>query len=106
MNTAWTDNQVDVAVKAGAAAMYAQQRKALIHKAGADPEGWPEDFADLDPETRNRIVDVAIPIVWAALTALPDPRYAAWEEGLASADYDFEKGAIVPTTENPYPSGV
>ena len=62
---------------------------------------------------RRNLKDVVLPIVWAALTALPDPRYAAFEEGRAagSSDTAFEcEGSGTPPSsyphENPYPSGL
>lgn len=69
------------------------------------------DWDDLDAVTKLRFRESVLPIVWAALTSLPDPRYAAWEEGkIAGADDAmYEERGVGPYPdyphENPYPSG-
>ena len=71
-------------------------------------------WAELDAGIKLEIRQAVLPIVWAALTDLPDPRYAAFEEGRAagSSDTAFEAegygnppGLVYPH-ENPYPSGL
>jgi hypothetical protein len=42
---------------------------------------------------------MVLPMVWAAISALPDPRHAAFERGYAA-------GRVHSTAGNPYPSGV
>lgn len=71
------------------------------------------DWDDLPATTKLDIRQSVLPLVWAALTGLPDPRYAAWEEGRAagSSDTAFESegfGTPPPSYphQNPYPSGL
>lgn len=59
------------------------------------------DFDDLEPTQKLEIRNAVLPLVWAALTALPDPRYAAFEQG---AEAGQAWGANY--AENPYPSGL
>lgn len=73
---------------------------------GQEPEPGLLPWEKVPPLAKNQIKNAVLPLVWAALTDLPDPRYAAWEEGLASAYFDFESGAIESEVDNPYPSGV
>lgn len=71
-------------------------------------------WEDLDAGVKLEIRSAVLPVVWAALTDLPDPRYAAWTEGhiAGSSDGAFEasgsgdiEGLVYPH-ENPYPSGL
>lgn len=69
-------------------------------------------WADLDPGVKLEIRSAVLPIVWAALTNLPDPRYAAWEEGKKAGADDAmyrERGTSPYPAyphSNPYPSGL
>lgn len=58
------------------------------------------DYDELLPMAKHRFAEQVMPIVWAALSALPDPRYAVWEEG-------YVAGVASPEADtNPYPSGL
>jgi len=77
----------------------------------AEPGSMP--WEDVPATIKLALRQHCLPIVWAALQNLPDPRYAAWEEGRAagSSDTAFESegyGTPPPTYphENPYPSGL
>jgi hypothetical protein len=61
-------------------------------------DGNPPGFDDLDATVQLQFREVVLPAVWAALTALPDPRYAAWEQGRTAGEI-FQGIA-----ENPYPA--
>lgn len=54
-------------------------------------------YNELGPTQKLQYRHSVLPIVWAALTSLPDPRYAAWEEGRAAG---------LTATDNPYSSGI
>lgn len=99
-NTAWTDDQITVATYAAAEHAYNEQvkqaREILPPAAGAALPTWDE----VDQGVKNGIVDAVIPIVWAVLTALPEPRYGAWVEGFVAA-----KSGEDVIDDNPYPSG-
>lgn len=103
---AWpTEDLATKAVDAGARASY---ERAVANYADEVPS-----WADLDPIQKLALRESVLPLIWAALTDLPDPRYAAWEEGRAagSSDTAFEsEGYGTPPSsyphENPYPSGL
>lgn len=67
----------------------------------AKHDDWPA-WKDLNPVHQLNIRDTVLQVVWAALTALPDPRYAAWEAGATSVELD---GGLV-FADNPYPAPV
>lgn len=78
------------------------------------PEPRMRQYDDLMPSQKLALRQSVLPIVWAALTDLPDPRYAAWTEGYVagSSDGAFEASGsgnipgLVYPHENPYPSGL
>ena len=65
------------------------------------------DWEDLAPTTHLRFREVVLPVAWAALTSLPDPRYAAWLEGHAAGLADSNRwydGILDQDAVNPYPA--
>lgn len=46
------------------------------------------EWDDIGPLVQNQWRAMVLPIVLAALDAVPDPRYAAWEEGYAASFVD------------------
>lgn len=62
------------------------------------------EWEQIGPVQQNVWRTQVLPLVQAAVEAVPDGRWAAWEEGLASADYSFEDGDVYATCDNPYPS--
>lgn len=89
-----TEAAATAAVKAAAIKAYENAMKA-----GGDIVGAP-DYDDLPEPTRRQVEEDLLPLVWAALQAIPDPRYAAWEQGLyCGLRQGYED-------DNPYPSGV
>lgn len=67
-----TEQESTVAVDAAARTLYAST-------------GFPQTapaFDDLDPLAQNRIRETVLPLVWAALQALPDRRAEGWENGV------------------------
>lgn len=80
----------DMATKA----LEAAARKLYNDQASEDP-GSPS-YDELSPVSKNEIKVALLPAVWAALEALPDPRFTAWEQGYQAVD----------SNENPYPSGL
>ena len=72
-------------------------------------------WTDLDAGVKLEIRSAVLPIVWAALTDLPDPRYAAWAEGHSAGSSDATWECVgygdpgpdhAYPHENPYPSGL
>lgn len=93
---AWpTEEAATVAVDVAARKVFEAQRP--------DIPGVPQvEWEHLSPTVKLGIRESVLPIIWAALAALPDPRYAAWIEG-------FEEGSddtFGSTGACPYPSGV
>jgi hypothetical protein len=98
----YAERVITAACTAGARALYEQN----VVAAGADPTDAPS-YDDLPREVQHALVNAAIPIVWAGINALPDGRWAIWQQG-----YDAAKGAAGPEeyfyekpveVENPYP---
>lgn len=87
------------AVKAYEASVRGQARDAALitNVPYEEPEIPPYD--GLPERVRRSLEEELLPIVWAALAALPDPRYAAWEAGYIAADNGRDESI------NPYPSG-
>lgn len=104
----------DLATRAvDAAARYAYEQWSM-KRDDLPPGAVMPPYDDLDALMRLDIRQQVLPIVWAALTDLPDPRYAAWVEGYSagSSDGAFEASGsgnipgLVYPHENPYPSGL
>lgn len=76
----------------------AQVRHARQH---VHPSQWGTflEWDDLDPVVRFRIADSVTSIIWAALSAVVDPRREAWLNGYLSAL------AGVAESDNPYGGG-
>lgn len=91
-----TEDAATKAVDAAARDAYERYRRTLA------PREAPE-FDELEANVRLHFREVVLPTVWAALTALPDPRYAAFEQGAASVEY---AGGGVTYGDNPYSSGL
>jgi len=108
---AWpTEDLATKAVEAAARKVWADRAREGLEQFGAVLLPYDE----LSPVDRRNLGEAVLPIVWAALTDLPDPRYAAWTEGYVagSSDGSYEsegsgniEGLIYPH-ENPYPSGL
>lgn len=99
MNEWPRESDATVAVEAAAKAAWEASTPASLI-------GIPLKWDELSPLDKSAIRNTVLPLVWAALSALPDPRHGAWEEGFASAAYDFEAGEIERDVPNPYPSGL
>lgn len=85
----YTERVLTAACTAAGRAVYEQNVKA------SEEEGAPP-WDDLPLEIQRAFIDAAIPIAWAALNALPDGRWAIWEQGYGS---DLDNSP----RENPYP---
>lgn len=59
-------------------------RETLPPSALARLPGW----EDIGPLVQNQWREMVLPMVIAAIDAVPDPRYAAWEEGYAASFVD------------------
>lgn len=95
---AWpTEVAATAAVEAAARKTYEDgiAARAQVYPDGVELTSWDDLHAVGKLEVRNAV----LPIVWAALAALPDPRYAVFEEGYAA-------GRTHSTEGNPYPSGL
>jgi len=106
-DTSWPTE--DLATKAVDAAAKHYYERAVANYADQVPS-----WDDLPPVDKRNLKEAVLGIVWAALTDLPDPRYAAWTEGYlaGSSDGAFEASGsgnipgLVYPHENPYPSGL
>ena len=109
--SAWPrESDATVAVEAAARKIY--EISVANHREIAPTGTQFAEYDDLDPMLKLSYREAALPAVWAALSALPDPRHGAWEEGYAagSSDGAFEAAGsgedVVYPHENPYPSGL
>lgn len=93
-----TEDAATKAVDAAARAYYDEQIKA--RREVFPPSAVFPTFDELEPEVRLGLREGVLPLVWAAVAALPDPRYATWTEGVIAG------GNGLDTTDNPYPSGL
>lgn len=103
---------------AATAAVDAVARKAFddARQATAEATRIPiEKYADWEhcgPVVQLQWRERVLPLVWATIAALPDPRHAAWAEGNAAGRSDgiYEEVGFGPNPsyphENPYPSGL
>lgn len=107
---AWpTEDAATKAVDAAARKAYedrvARLRRRIPEKVQAEL-GPRTEWVDLPPEIALDWREQVLPIVWAALEALPDPRRAAWELGYQQAVADQHGVWLTPeefATVNPYP---
>lgn len=96
---AWpTEAAATAAVEAAARKVY--EISVANHREVAPPDTQFAEYDDLDPMLKLAYREAALPTVWAALQALPDPRHAAWEQGYIAADNGRSEDA------SPYPSGL
>ena len=92
-----TEAAATAAVEAAAKKVYEDGRLASERTHGP---GLIRPWDELPAIGKQQIKQQVLPIVWAALQSLPDPRYYAWQEG-------YSKGASAvhnDETENPYPA--
>ena len=90
MAEAWpTEAMSTAAVEAAAKSHYENMLKA---HPGAEWLVW----EDVHPVEKRNFKESILPLIWAALQALPDPRAAAWDEGFNN---DYEGDGWPP---NPY----
>lgn len=81
MSDLYPERVLTAACRAGGKVIYEQN----LVQGGIDPnEALP--FDDLPREIQNALVDAAIPIVWAGINAIPDGRWAIWQQGYIAAD--------------------
>jgi hypothetical protein len=99
-----TEDAATKAVDAAARKVWELNRGALTRSLSS------LDFDDLPVERQLEIRNSVLTVVWAALEALPDPRYVAWAQGFAGgySDGGFDASGFGPYShhENPYPSGL
>jgi hypothetical protein len=85
--------------EAATAAVDAVARK--VYEQQFPPGSQFPTFDELPANDKVTVRNSVLPLVWTALEALPDPRYAAWEQGLQAG---------ISTTSaqfsNPYSSGL
>lgn len=72
-----------------------------------------EKYADWDnagPVVQLQWRERVLPLVWATIEALPDPRHGAWVEGYTDGygdgGFDAAGSGEYEYAENPYPSGL
>lgn len=96
MSDLYPERVLQAATTAGAKAIYAQNLKSE----GIYPNEAPS-FEELPPLIRRRFLEAALPIVTAAIGAIPDGRWAIWEQGYTAG---FRDGADLDgALGNPYP---
>lgn len=97
-----TEHEGTVAVDAAARVAWDRQRKAA-ESAGVTTAG---DWENLNAMDQNYYREVVLPMVWAALEALPDRRADAWDEGYQDGlEYGTEyvdRPAGLRDATNPY----
>lgn len=103
MNEWPRESDATVAVEAAAKAAWEASTPASLI-------GIPLKWDELSPLDKSTIRNTVLPLVWAALSALPDPRYGAWNEGYHAGyeDGGFDEGGYgaYEYAVNPYPSGL
>lgn len=101
MSDRYAEETLTKACRAGAVAIYEQNVVRSRYPVTGDLMEVPP-FDELPREVQNALVDAAIPIVWAALNAVPDGRWTVWQQGY---DAGFRNGADLDLVEreNPYP---
>ena len=95
-----TEHEGTVAVDAAARKMYADYADRL--RSQNVPDVAIAEFDHLAPTIRNQWREAALPLVWAALEALPDRRAAAWDQGYACGLGDYGKSDDETQAANPY----
>jgi len=65
-----------------------------------------EKWDNLDAVQRQAVKQMLLPMVWAALEALPDRRHSAWAEGFKAGGpmHDVDLNDPDAHTRNPYPA--
>lgn len=99
----YPERVLQAATTAGAKAIYAQNLKAE----GIYPNEAPS-FEELPPLIRRRFLEAALPIVTAAIGAIPDGRWAIWQQGATAVLRAMSDDLGISTEdrydlENPYP---
>lgn len=91
-----TEHQMTVAVDAAARSAYDADvaRRREVFPPGVHFHSWEEQP---DPMVKYQFRDGVLPIVMAALNALPDPRHDAWDLGYIAADNGCDEST------NPFP---
>jgi len=72
----------------------------------AKPSTFLARWEDLHPTAQLEFRQAVLPVVWAALGALPDQRHAAWAEGFMMGHPNSTHPDDLHTlaSENPYPA--
>lgn len=100
-----TEDAATKAVDAAARKAHEESRREVAEATRIPIERY-STWDEAGPIVQNQWRQRVLPIVWAALTALTDPRYPAWNEGYAYAWWaqTGTKGAEPGPTANPYPA--
>ena len=94
-----SEQEATAAVDAAARKFYEDQAAVLLDVLVDDlPQS--ARFDARPPLEQNHYREVVLPIVWAALEALPDPRRSAWLEGYRAGQSDWITTEARPC---PYP---
>lgn len=97
-----TEHEATIALDA-ATRVHWRRQQALSAAAGHQ---YP-DFDDLERGDQNAVLSELLPMVWAALEAIPDRRHHAWAVGHAAGVADATSvpfGETYRITENPFPA--
>lgn len=102
---AWpTEEAATKAVDAAARRVHQDWADEILEKLGATVQ----PFDEMPPAEQLPFRESVLPVVWAALTALPDPRYAAYEHGFADGEQHerWRRDGGSKPANNPYPSNL
>lgn len=94
-----SEHDATLAVDAAAQAAYERLGNDMLQRNGEKVTPWAETNALLKHRWRSEV----LPMVWAALGALPDQRHAAFEEGWAHAWTPLSPRDL-NDSQNPYPA--
>jgi hypothetical protein len=99
-----TEHEGTVAVDAAARKLWELQEQAVYESTGGKVRG--PSYDQLKQLKKNEVRQSVLPIVWAALEALPDRRADGWDEGYRSgfsnAMRRMSDEPDAPETPNPY----
>lgn len=95
-----SEHDATVAVEAAARKAYDTGREEAVRRLAPEYVARLSDWDDISPFEKTQWRTLVLPTVWAALDALPDNRWAIWNEGRHALAV---KCGCDVDVENPYP---
>lgn len=102
-----SEHDATLAVDAAAQAVFAASRKAVFDTLPPETAARLADWDGIGPVQQLEWRQQVLPLVWAALGALPDQRHTAWLEGHQAGLDDGNRwydGIMNQDAVNPYPA--